>query len=118
VDGLKLRPALSAGGHLYVLIGGQTFSSGVYAAMDFRNDLHAMLVGEPTGNKPNHYGQQESFVLPNSKLKVDYSVKHFHLMPDADPPSLKPDLVVSRSLEDFLAGRDRALDTALHHPLP
>jgi len=117
VDGLKARPALNAKGHLYTLIGGHTFSSAVFAAVYFRNDLHAILIGEPAGNKPNHYGQFESFELPNSKLKVQYSTKHFHLMSDADPPSVKPDIFVQRSLEDYLAGRDPVLDAALRHPL-
>jgi len=47
------------------------------AVMDFPHDLHAILVGEPTGNKPNHYGQQQNFELPNSRLMVHYSTKHF-----------------------------------------
>ncbi len=117
VDGLKARPALNAKGHLYTLIGGHTFSSAVFAAVYFHNDLHTILIGEPTGNKPNHYGQFESFELPNSKLKVQYSTKHFHLVRDADPPSLDPDVFVQRSLEDYLAGRDPVLDAALRHPL-
>jgi hypothetical protein len=117
VEGLKSRPALNAKGHLYVLIGGQTFSSGVCAVMDFRNDLHAVLVGEPTGNKPNHYGEQQSFLLPNSKLRVQYSVKHMQLMPNADPSTIEPDILAPPALKDFLAGRDPALDAALRHPL-
>jgi hypothetical protein len=117
VEGLTSRPALKAQGHLYALIGGQTFSSGVMAVMDFRNDLHAILVGEPTGNKPNHYGQQQNFELPNSRLMVHYSTKHFRLTPDADPPTVEPDILAPASLADFLAGRDPALDAALHHPL-
>jgi hypothetical protein len=117
VEGLKSRPALTAKGHLYTLISGQTFSSGLMAAMDFRNGLHAILVGEPTGNKPNHYGEQKFFILPNSKLVVHYSTKHFRLIQDADPSTLKPDIAVLRSLDDFLGGRDPVLEAALHHPL-
>lgn len=118
IEGLKSRPAFSARERLYVLISGQTYSSGVITAMAFRTDLHAVLVGEPAGNKPNHYGEQKSFVLPNSKLRVHYSVKHMNLIPGADPSSVDPDIMVPNSLADFLAGRDRALETALHHPLP
>jgi hypothetical protein len=116
VEGLKSRPALNAQGHLYVLIGSQTFSSGVFAVMDFRTDLHALLVGEPTGNKPNHYGLQQNFALPNSRLMVHYSARHFRLMPDADPPTVEPDIMAPTSLADFLAGRDPALAAALRQP--
>jgi hypothetical protein len=55
VEGLKSRPALTAKGHLYALIGSRTFSSAMFAVRDFRDGLQAILVGEPTGNKPNHY---------------------------------------------------------------
>jgi C-terminal processing protease CtpA/Prc len=117
VEGLKSRPTLTAKGHLYTLISSQTFSSAMFAAMDFRDGIHAILVGEPPGNKPNHYGEQRNFSLPNSKLMVNYSTKHFHLIKDADPSTLKPDIAVRRSLGDFLAGRDPVLEAALHHPL-
>jgi hypothetical protein len=113
VKGLKSRPALSGKGHLYALIGSETFSSAMFAAMDFRDGLHAALVGEPTSNKPNHYGEQENFYLPNSHLVVHYATKHFQLMPDADPPTLAPDILVPYSLNDFLTGRDPVLEAVL-----
>jgi hypothetical protein len=117
LDGLGSRPALTARGHLYAFIGAQTFSSGLMAAMDLHNRLHAILVGGPTGNKPNHYGEQLNFSLPNSGLLVHYASKHFHLMPNADPPTLAPDVPVPYSLQDFLSGRDPVLEAALQHPL-
>ncbi|MGA3180033.1 MAG: hypothetical protein ABSF38_06815 [Verrucomicrobiota bacterium] len=115
VEGLKSRPALQAGGHLYVLIGSSTFSSGLMAAIDLQQGLHAILVGRPTGGKPNCYGETKVLELPNSKLPVQYSTKHFRLLPRSDPPSLEPDLPVALTLGDFLAGRDPILEAALHH---
>jgi hypothetical protein len=112
-EGLKSRPPLTAKGHLYTLIGRHTFSSAMFAAVELHNDLHAVLVGEPTGNKPNHYGQMETFELPNSKLKVSYSTKHFHMIRNADPSTLKPDIPVPCSLEDYMAGRDPVMDAVL-----
>ena len=50
-------------------------------------------------------------------LKVQYSTKHFRMVGNGDPVSLDPDIPVRGSFEDYLAGRDRALDTALHYPL-
>jgi hypothetical protein len=116
-DGLKSRPALHAKGHLYALIGWHTYSAAMDEAVVFRMRLHAILVGEPAGNKPNHYGQAESFTLPNSKLEVQYTTRYVHKIRDADPLSLDPDIVVPYSLNDFLAGRDPVLEAALHHPL-
>ena len=115
--GLRSRPALTAKGHLYVLIGWTTFSAGMDEAAYFRKHFHAILVGEPAGNKPNHYGSAESFKLPNSKLEVEYSTRYTRLIRDADPSSLDPDIPVPSRLNDFLAGRDPVLEAALHHPL-
>jgi hypothetical protein len=115
VEGLKLRPALNAKGHLYALIGRGTFSSGLLAAIDLKREAGAILVGESTGGKPNSYGEMPSFRLPHSQLVVTYCVKYFRLLQDADPPSLHPDLPAAIALTDFLADRDPALETALRH---
>jgi len=117
VSGLKSRPALNGKGHLYVLIGPGTFSSAVLAAIQLRNEAGATLVGQPTGGKPNCYGESPYFRLPNSQMEVHYCTKNFRLIPNADPPSLDPDIRVALSLKDFLAGRDPVLEAALRHPL-
>lgn len=113
VEGLKARHTLSAKGHLYVLIGRETFSSGLLAAFDFRDQLHAILVGEPTGGNPNQYGEIKVFTLPNSNIQVQYTTKYFRLFKDSDPATLAPDVTVERSIADFLHGGDPVLDAAL-----
>lgn len=117
LDGLKSRTALIAKGPLYALIGRGTLSSGMMAAEDLRRELNAILVGEPTGGKPNAYGDVRTFRLPNSRLEVRYSTVRFRRAPEGDPPSLKPDLCVPQPLSDALAGRDTALEAALSLPL-
>ncbi len=116
-NGLKARPALSKYGHLYALMGRATFSSGLLAAVDFRDDLHAILIGEPSGEKPNSYGEIKYLTLPNSKVEVQYSTKFFTIIKNGDPTTFDPDVSVPHSLADALAGRDPALEAALHHPL-
>jgi hypothetical protein len=114
VAGLKARPALRAHGHLFALIGPLTFSSGLIAAMDLRHDLHAVLVGEPPGEKPNSYGEVREITLSNSKIAVQYSTKFFRTT-SGDPADFAPDVRVSRTLADALAGRDPILDAALNY---
>ena len=113
IQGLKKRRALSAPGHLYALIGPVTYSSGLMAATDFKDDLHAILVGEPTGGKPNGFGEVKRATLPNSNLAIYYPVKYFRPIQDADPESVVPDISASLKLEDFLAGRDPVLEKAV-----
>lgn len=110
MSGLKGRGALRS--HVYVLIGPRTFSSAQMAAVDFRHELHATLVGEPTGEKLNGYGEIKVLTLPGSGLKMQYSTKFFHLGKD-DEDALEPDFKASMSLSDALAGRDPVLEAAL-----
>jgi hypothetical protein len=123
---IQARPTLNAKGHFFVLIGPGTFSSGETAVEEFHNSFarfpglrfNATLIGEPTGGKPNCYGDVRVFELPNSQLLVQYSTKHFQLSENDDPPSREPDIEVTRSLTDYLAGRDPVVDAALAYPLP
>jgi hypothetical protein len=85
------------------------------AAVEFRNSLHALLIGEPSGSPPNEYGEIKDFTLPHSKIDVQYTTRYFRLLTDSNPQTLEPDLTVHRSIADFLSGRDPALDVALKH---
>jgi len=112
MSGLKTRKGLQS--NVYVLIGPRTFSSAQMAAVDFRRELHAILVGEATGEKLNGYGEVRPLTLPNSGLKMQYSTKFFHLGKD-DESALKPDVLAAATLSDALAGRDPVLEAALQH---
>ena len=75
--------------------------------------LGAVVVGEPSGGKPNHFGEVKVLVLPRSKWRVFYSTKLWTLLPDSDPPYLEPDLPVQYRGEYFFQGRDAALAAIL-----
>ena len=45
-----------------LLIGRATFSSAQMNAQQFRDRTKAILVGEPTGQKPNHFGEIKNFI--------------------------------------------------------
>jgi hypothetical protein len=144
VAGIRSRPALNAKGRLFVLIGPMTCSSGELMAEEFHNSFvfltgkltdgfywvspenpgepvtpfNATLVGEPTGGKPNCYGDVGTFQLPNSKITIAYPTKHFELTTEGDPLTREPDVLVTRSWKDYLTGRDPVLETVLREPLP
>jgi len=92
--------------------------------MEFRTKLHATLVGEPTGGRPNIFGNPTSLTLPNSKLSLEYSTSFVRHVSSGDPAALEPDIRAAPTLADALAGRDPVLDAALSHgstvpvPLP
>jgi hypothetical protein len=111
--GLKARPAIASS--LYVLIGAGTFSSAQDNAIDLQHGFAAILVGEPSGEKLNSYGEVRQFKLPNSGLAVWYSTKFFRMTDQGDQQSLEPGIRAAFSLVDALAGRDPALEAALRH---
>ena len=96
-------------GKSFVLIGKRTYSSAVINAIDFKNHTEAILVGEPTSGRPNHFGEVNKFKLPNSGLSVSYSTEYFKYL-EEDPDSLMPDIAVEMTFSDFASGRDPALD--------
>jgi hypothetical protein len=109
--GLKARAGL--GSKLYVLIGPDTASSAQDAAIQLRRDLHATLVGEPTREAPNGYGEVRSLTLPNSGLRMQYATKYFRMIRGDDSSELAPHVLVPSTLDDALAGRDPVLESAL-----
>lgn len=94
---------------LFVIIGRQTFSSGVLNAIQLREHARAVLVGEATRGRPNHFGEVRSFKLPSSGLSVSYSTKRFRYV-EGDPASLEPDVPAETSFAQFVAGVDAPLE--------
>jgi len=99
-------------GRLFVVLGRQTFSSAILNAIDLRKRTPAIFVGEPTGGKPNHFGELRTLKLPRTKLEVSYSTKYFQESYE-DTPSLMPDLTIEVSIADYRARRDPVLDAIL-----
>jgi hypothetical protein len=112
VRGLRRRPAVNRPGGVVVLIGRHTFSSAHMHAVDLKDALGATLIGEPTGQKPNAYGEIRWLTLPHSQIVVRYSTKYWHTAP-GDPPSLEPDVFVGLSSADYFALEDPVLEAAL-----
>ena len=112
VAGFKQRPAVSARGHLFVIVGRRTFSAGMVNAADFRQELNAIIVGEPTGQRPNSYSENRGFSLPNSHLGVSYSTQYYKIQ-DEDTPGLIPDLSVPPDWAHYKEGRDEAMERIL-----
>lgn len=115
IQALAAHPTLNAPGKLYVIIGRTTFSSALFNTLEMRKATQALLVGEPTGGKPNHFGEVQQMILPHTGWQVRYSTKRFTLETQGDPETVTPDLPVQVSAMDYFAGRDPVLEAALNH---
>lgn len=116
IETVKARPSLDTTGKLFVIIGRGTYSSALQNAITLSLETNAILIGESSGGKPNHFGEVRSFRLPNIRLRVQYSTRYWLNYPVGDPLSLEPDITAIVTLDDLLAGRDPALETALLQP--
>ena len=64
----RLKQRRYTGAKVFVITGRRTFSAAMVNAIDFRNLLGAVLVGEPPGEKPNSYQENDGMELPRSKM--------------------------------------------------
>ncbi|MDH3216084.1 MAG: S41 family peptidase [Candidatus Krumholzibacteria bacterium] len=103
-------------GGIYVLIGPRTFSAAMNLATRLERETDALFVGEPTGGRPNHYGDAK--FLTGSATGVHYLVSTLRWA-DSTPFDkriwLLPDIPAPPTFADYVAGRDAALDAALSH---
>lgn len=101
-------------GKLFVVTGRKTFSSAVLNTIDFQNYTNAIFVGEPTSGKPNHYGEVKRFILPNTKLGINYSSKYFTYAKE-DTDSFYPDYEIKPSFNEYLNGVDPVYDWIVNY---
>jgi hypothetical protein len=108
--GIIRHTTLDQKGKFFAIIGRETFS----AAMNLTNQLerftNVTFVGEPTGGKPNSYGDNTPIEAPNSKLKVFVSTLWWQ---DQDPRDTRqwipPRIAADMSSVDYIQGSDPAL---------
>ena len=109
---LAERPAINQEGRLYVIIGRRTFSAAMVNAIDFRKETHAVLIGEPIGERPNSYSENDEMTLPNSRLVISYSTRYYKFL-DEDVPAVLPDVRIDPDWMTFKAGRDPVMEWIL-----
>ncbi|MBW9159417.1 S41 family peptidase [Clostridium tagluense] len=102
---------------LFVIVGRNTFSAAICSSAELK-ETNAIFVGEPTSGKLDHFGEVQDFILPNSKISVQYSTKYIELSKffknvPKGVDSLVPDIIVENSIEDYINNRDFVLDIVL-----
>jgi hypothetical protein len=117
VQRIVQRPRLNRRGHLFVVIGRSTQSAAENLVDRLQRDTQAIFVGEPTGERPNMYGDPQPFVLPESKITVNISSLYWQDMgPRDNRDTTGPEIAAELTERDFEAGADPAMD-AIARPL-
>lgn len=97
-------------GEIYVLIDAGTMSSSSMLAATVKTHGIGKLVGEETGGFPTNYGNMLDLHLPKTGLKVmiPSSINHGN-----GTGPVVPDIPVMQTVEDFIAGKDTALESII-----
>jgi hypothetical protein len=90
-----------------------TFSAGMNLASRLEHETHATFVGEPTGSRPNHYGEAVTLTLPASGITVRVcSTRYWQ---DSKPNDkrlwIAPEMPAPPSAAAFSRGIDPAMDS-------
>ncbi len=111
LKGVIARPELDKPDKLFVIIGRITGSASQHFATQFDIYTNATFIGENSGGRPNHYGAQRPFTLPNSKLPVRTSQIYHQDATEWDMADCtRPDFYVQLSSEDFRNNEDPILE--------
>lgn len=102
-------------GDIYALIDDGTFSAATHFGTIIKDNEIGTLIGEPTGNAPNSYGDILFFQMKNSELLYNISYSEW-IRPEKgkrDYYALYPDIQVSYGIDDYIEGRDLVMETLL-----
>jgi hypothetical protein len=91
---------------IYVAIGRRTYSSAIHHALYLKREKGATLIGENAGQPPNRFGDRKEITLPNSGIEIHCSYKYFELLPGQDVDTIKPDISVPITIEDYMHEHD------------
>src|SRR4030095_5511352 len=91
--------------HLFVITGRRTFSAAMVNSIDFKKRTNAIIIGEPPGEKPNSYSENDEMKLPNSGLVISYSTRYYQFL-DEDVDHFEPDVRIDPDWKVHLEGRD------------
>jgi hypothetical protein len=114
VHGIIKRDVINQKGHLFVITGRLTQSAAQNLVNLLEKHTNVTFAGEPTGERPNHYGEGVPFELPHSKMRVNVSTLWWQ---DLDPrdtrDATKPQLAAPLSSADYAANRDPVLEAIM-----
>jgi tetratricopeptide (TPR) repeat protein len=100
---------------LYVLIGRRTYSAAGNLITELEQDAGAIFVGEASSECCTLYASPSPIMLPFSRLKGSIATKRWSLSRKGDDfrREMNPDAPVVTTAQDYFAGRDPVLATAI-----
>ena len=117
-DFIMNNPKINQRGKLFVIIGRGTFSAASYFTTSMEYKTKAIFFGEPTAASPNHYGDPQRIVLPNSRIEIKLSTFYWqNSFPFDNRKWTSPDVTVELTSKDYFDNRDPVLDAILKYKI-
>jgi len=114
VNALAESDTLNQDGRLMVLTSRSTHSAAVMLVSALEQRTTARFIGQATADRPNHYGETNIFVTPNSALPIIYASEYYQTStPDDQRHFRAPDIAISYTFADYVVGTDAVLEAAL-----
>lgn len=114
IKGIMARPQLNTHGKFFYIIGRNTFSACQNLTNEVENYTEAILVGEPTAENKNFYGDTKKVTLPNSGINAYLSFAWWQDMPQwENAAATTPVYEETMTFEQYRTNADPVLELVL-----
>ena len=115
IKGLMARPNINQKGHFFYIIGRNTYSACQNLTNEIQNYTEAIIVGEPTAENLNFWGDSRPVTLGNSGIKAYLSYAWWQDMSQWDNKEFTiPHLASTMTFEQYANNQDPALEIAMN----
>lgn len=96
---------------VYVIIDHGAFSSCIGMIAQFQNKCpDIQLLGTPTGQPVNQWGNLKYYDAPNGKLRFSISKEFWMFAESSESNAIMPDILIYQTLTDYMQGVDTVLE--------
>jgi len=116
IKGIMARPQLNKKGSFFYIIGRNTFSAAQNLTNEIGKYTEAIILGEPTAENVNFYGDANQVTLPNSKINT--YISHAWWQDRAaweNRDATLPHIAVDMSFEEYSNNQDPVLEKAINY---
>ena len=115
IKGIMARPKINKRGTLFYVIGRHTFSACQNLTNEIEKYTEAVIVGEPTSENENFYGDARKVTLPNSKINAYLSFAWWQDKPQWENRDwTAPHIAKAMTFKQYASNQDVVLDAALN----
>jgi len=117
LEGMMARPHINKSDRLFLITGRVTFSAAVHLTTILKRYTNITQNGEPPSGRPNHYGANRTFSLPNHpQIKINCSIDYYQ---DSQPFDFHvihaPDIRAEMSAADYRNNIDPAMQAVKNY---